>query len=122
MALEPAQIDEPVSQTRLAATLYELLGAEGFEQESLTQRRAPEEAGFELRYAQRGGLAQLGGWRLIWSQPKYLGRADWAHKRSVELYHVADDPEERRELSAEHPERVERLADHFGIRLPPVVP
>jgi len=117
--LKPEQITEPVSHTRLASTLYQLLGVEPHNPTSLTERKGTDEAGFELRYARRGGVAQRGRWRLIWSaHPRWLKRADWAHRAPLELYDIARDPGERENLAERSPEVVDALVEHFKLPLP----
>lgn len=121
MGLTPQRIEEPVSQMRLAPTLYELLKVEptSYAQGSLLRRSSPQEASFELRYAQRGGVAQRGKWRLIWSaHPKWLSREDWGHRVPLELYHLDSDPDERVNLVSDQPELVEELCTYFKLPLP----
>ena len=117
--LSPEQITEPVSHTRLASTLYQLLGLESPNAKSLTERKDPDEAGFELRYAGRGGVAQRGRWRLIWSaHPRWLQRSDWAHRVPLELYDIERDPDERENLVERTPDVVNALIEHFKLPLP----
>lgn len=106
----------PVSQVDLAPTLLALLGAEAPSGWSGRALLSPDGAWlgvgpspvlaeldrFELQPVQRSLVD--GPWRMIRSQPP--GEDEPTARR---LYHLVDDPGERRDLAAENPEEIRRL-------------
>lgn len=116
MGLTPQIVTEPVSNTRIASTIYDLLHIDLLSQDSLLQRKPLSKASFEVRYAQRGGVVQRGSWRLIWNaHPKWLQRSDWGHKEALELYQIDLDPQEQNNVVKLHPQLISELMTEFKL-------
>jgi arylsulfatase A-like enzyme len=142
--LSPQRVKADVSNGQLAPTLYGLLGVTPASQESnkggqgesllrVAQRttlsasrsgdilfNTPfEGSDVRVELKGRGGMYQLGAWRMILTtHPRLLGRPEWAHTSLIELYDLRSDPHEEHNLAEEHPEMIERIARHFKLKLP----
>ena len=77
--------------------------------------RAPDRAWFSYIAPQekQDAAVHAGEWKLVLSGGEVLsGRPDPATK--AELYHIVNDPQEKTDLAARHPEHVERLRKLLG--------
>ncbi|HUY36105.1 MAG TPA: sulfatase-like hydrolase/transferase [Pirellulales bacterium] len=108
-ALKPAVVEETVSYLDWFPTLARLAGArreaawklEGRDVWPLLTGVGEKPAGPTLYWDIGAASALLDGdWKLILSR----GRSE-----SIELYHLADDPQEKNDLADTHPEKVEQL-------------
>ena len=137
--LSPQRVKADVSNGQLAPTLYELLTAPQLsppsqknktsgrgesllrvaQRTSLSGDNPFEGSAVRVELKGRGGMYQLGAWRLILTtHPRLLGRPEWAHTSLIELYDLRSDPHEEHNLAEEHPEMIERIARHFKLKLP----
>ena len=123
--LKPERVQQPVSHTRVASTIYDVMKiasddpSQDLASASLLRRGVDEEASFALRYRDRGGVAQLGPWRFIWSDhPRWLTRSDWAHRVPLELYDKRVDPREERNLISDHPREALKVIERLDLPVP----
>jgi arylsulfatase A-like enzyme len=112
---KPRRVERVSRHVDVLPTLLELLGIEpppGLQGSSLVSwmrggRKPPEVPVYALMSLRavktvQGASLQIGEWKLIESR---------LPQRSRELYHVASDPEERRDRSGERPDLVARLEE-----------
>jgi choline-sulfatase len=111
-------VDSPVENLDIAPTLIELCRLEaprGLQGESLLaalERSRKDEAGFShTRFAST--LITADGWQLI--APTQLGRCQ--EGLEIELYDLNSDPDARRDIAAEHVDRVHELLREIERRL-----
>jgi arylsulfatase A-like enzyme len=116
--IKAGAIDEPLHMVDWYPTLLRLAGA-ALEQKRpldgkdiwpvLTQGRPSPHEDILLNVTPAQGALRLGPWKLVLNGksaedgPKKLANAD------VELFNLADDPSEKTNLAAQHPERVQNL-------------
>lgn len=106
--LEPGKFAAPLHAVDWFPTIAAIVGYrpaadlrwDGIDQWPALTGAAPPRQDRTLYIAMRSGAAALrqGGWKLI-HRPK----------GAAELYHLTDDPYEKRDLAASHPEQVARL-------------
>lgn len=113
------RVAEPVRLTDVAPTLLDVLGLPPFEgadgmslRPHLERGVTASEPAVSAKYVSTGDPFALpvyavrwGDWKLVWKLP---GRSEnrWVERESFELYDLASDPGELRDLSQQEPERV----------------
>jgi arylsulfatase A-like enzyme len=115
---EGAGTDEPASLVDLAPTILGLVGLPApasFQGRDLLPGRAlPASPGPRPLFSETNGRifgVRTNGWRLVFNPEDYTpGAPGGAYPiEPIELYHLAEDPREQRNVAADHPDRVEAL-------------
>jgi len=110
------RVATPVSLVRVFPTILDLLGLEppagldGTSAQPLWQRNVPADAA-EPVYAE----AMFPRLNFGWSPTRSLRQDRWKaiEAPAVELYDLQDDPHERHDVAADHPDRVRELLDEL---------
>jgi arylsulfatase A-like enzyme len=105
----PSRLEAPVEMFDIMPTILEAAGIPPpyrLQGRSLLSLAAmsPDSAAREIRISEGSSVAvQEGDWKIVFR---------WDSEKRPRLFHLPTDPEERNDLSKEHPERVARLRDH----------
>ncbi|MEE2789017.1 MAG: sulfatase-like hydrolase/transferase [Myxococcota bacterium] len=98
-------IRTPVSGAQIPSTILEWTKTEPPSEKSLFRDLNQQKARPLAVWHPRGTVVQNGSWRLIWTEQRHVMSRpkSWSHRTEFELYNLAKDSEERRNLIAERP-------------------